>query len=200
MKIRFIVSFMLIVLTITMLSCFVTSHDIHVDISCDDFMENPTSIRNDFTMEIGDKLYIELCSNPTTGFEWSYEMSGDVAVKEEDHDLYSLIKAAECLGIYDELIDNKGKTETPLLKQYISTVNRTTWCGKFASKFRGRRRALNIILSNEIVEAYNVSRKQSGKEQLATIYVEALPYLPKNIDMNRLETYNHYIGKLKKCS
>jgi len=98
------------------------------------------------------------------------------------------------------LIDNKGKTETPLLKQYISTGNRTTWCGKFASKFRGRRRALNIILSNEIVEAYNVSRKQSGKEQLATIYVEALPYLPKNIDMNRLETYNHYIGKLKKCS
>ena len=86
MKIRFIVSFMLIVLTITMLSCFVTSHDIHVDISCDDFMENPTSIRNDFTMEIGDKLYIELCSNPTTGFEWSYEISDDTVVKEEDHD------------------------------------------------------------------------------------------------------------------
>ena len=37
-------------------------------------------------MEIGDKLYVELCSNPTTGFEWSYEMSGDIAVKEEDHD------------------------------------------------------------------------------------------------------------------
>jgi len=86
MKIRFIVSFMLIVLTITMLSCFVTSRDIHVDISCDDFMENPTSIRNDFTMEIGDKLYIELCSNPTTGFEWSYEISDDTVVKEEDHD------------------------------------------------------------------------------------------------------------------
>jgi len=86
MKIRFIVSFMLIVLTITMLSCFVTSHDIHVDISCDDFMENPTSIRNDFTMEIGDKLYVELCSNPTTGFEWSYEISDDTVVKEEDHD------------------------------------------------------------------------------------------------------------------
>lgn len=86
MKIRFIAVFMLIVLSITMLSCFVTSRDIHVEISCDDFVENPISIRNDFTMEIGDKLYVELCSNPSTGFEWSYEMSVDTVVKEEDYD------------------------------------------------------------------------------------------------------------------
>jgi inhibitor of cysteine peptidase len=64
----------------------VTSRDTHVEISCDDFMENPTISRNDFEIEIGDKVYVELCSNPTTGFEWSYEMSGDIAVMEEDHD------------------------------------------------------------------------------------------------------------------
>ena len=86
MKTRFSALLMLIILSITMLSCFVTSRDIHVEISCDDFVENPISIRNDFTMEIGDKLYVELCSNPTTGFGWSYEMSSDTALKEEDHD------------------------------------------------------------------------------------------------------------------
>lgn len=86
MKRRFIALLMLIVLLITMLSCFVTSRDIHVEISCDDFVDNPNSIRNDFTMEIGDKLYVGLCSNPTTGFEWSYEISDDTVVKEEDHD------------------------------------------------------------------------------------------------------------------
>jgi len=67
----------------------VTSRETHVEISCDDFTENPTSILNDFEIEIGDKVYVELCSNPTTGFEWSYEMSGDTAIKEEDHDFHA---------------------------------------------------------------------------------------------------------------
>jgi inhibitor of cysteine peptidase len=86
MKYKIPVVLTAIVLVLTLASCFVTSRDIHVDITCDDFAENPTSIRNDFNIEIGDKIYIELCANPTTGFEWSYEMSGDTAVKEEDHD------------------------------------------------------------------------------------------------------------------
>ena len=88
MKIRIIALLTTIILIITLASCFVTSRDIHVEISCEDFIENPSPsiIRNDFTMEIGDKLYVELCSNPTTGFEWSYEMSDDTVVKEEDHD------------------------------------------------------------------------------------------------------------------
>ena len=86
MKLRIIALFIIIVVTFPMLSCIVTSRDTHVEISCDDFIENPTSIRNDFKIEIGDKLYVKLCSNPTTGFEWSYEMSRDIAVMEEDHD------------------------------------------------------------------------------------------------------------------
>ncbi len=86
MKLKIITLLITVILTLTMLSCFVTSRDTHVEISCDDFVENPGSIRNDFTMEIGDKLYVELCSNPTTGFQWSYEMSSDTAVKEEDYD------------------------------------------------------------------------------------------------------------------
>ena len=85
MKRRTILVSSLLLLTIFMLSC-ITSRDTHVEIPCDDFMEHPTSTRNDFEIEVGDKVYVELCSNPTTGFEWSYEMSGDTAVKEEDHD------------------------------------------------------------------------------------------------------------------
>jgi len=71
--------------TIFVPSC-ITSHDIHVEISCDEFTENPKSMRNDFEIEVGDKVYIELCSNPSTGFEWNYDMSGDNAVKEEGYD------------------------------------------------------------------------------------------------------------------
>jgi predicted secreted protein len=86
MNSKIVLIIMLIILPILTLSCIVTSRDIHVDISCDDFAENPTSTRNDFQIEIGDKIYIDLCSNASTGFEWSYEMSGDEAVMEEDHD------------------------------------------------------------------------------------------------------------------
>ncbi|MFC2070002.1 protease inhibitor I42 family protein [Chloroflexota bacterium] len=86
MKLRFIAALILIGLTFPMLSCIVTSRDTHVEIACDDFIENPTSTRNEFNMEVGDKVYIELCSNPTTGFKWSYKMTGDSAVKEEDYD------------------------------------------------------------------------------------------------------------------
>jgi predicted secreted protein len=85
MKPKTVVLIGLLILTLAALSCVVTSRETYVEISCDDFMENPTSIRNDFEIEIGDKIYVELCSNPTTGFEWSYNMSG-TAVKEEDHD------------------------------------------------------------------------------------------------------------------
>ncbi|MFC1921074.1 protease inhibitor I42 family protein [Chloroflexota bacterium] len=86
MKYKVIAVFMLLFLALPMLSCIVTSRDTHVEISCDEFAENPTGVRNEFNIETGDKVYVELCSNPTTGFEWSYKMSGDMAVKEEDHD------------------------------------------------------------------------------------------------------------------
>ena len=86
MKLRVIVISSLLILILLMFSCIVTSHDYHVEISCDIFAENPTDMNSDFEIEVGDKIYIKLCSNATTGFAWSYEMSGDKAVKEEDHD------------------------------------------------------------------------------------------------------------------
>jgi len=86
MKLRITALLVTVILMLTLVSCFVTSRDTHVEISCEDLTENPTSIRNDFKIEIGDKIYVELCSNLSTGFEWSYEMSGDTALKEEDHD------------------------------------------------------------------------------------------------------------------
>jgi predicted secreted protein len=86
MKRKLFLVLSLLVITIVMASCVITSRDVHVEISCDEFTKYPKSMQNNFQIEIGDKIYVELCSNRTTGFEWSYEISGDVAVKEEDHD------------------------------------------------------------------------------------------------------------------
>ena len=79
----------LILLTLALISlssCIVTSRLINVEISCADFNDNPQSIRNDFQAEIGDKITVKLCSNPTTGFQWQYTMTPDDIVAEEDHD------------------------------------------------------------------------------------------------------------------
>lgn len=86
MKLRIIAISSLLILIPLLFSCIVTSHDYYVEISCDEFTNNPQNMEDDFQIEIGDKIYVKLCSNPTTGFSWSYEMSGDTVLKEEDYD------------------------------------------------------------------------------------------------------------------
>ena len=76
----------LLLFTLTLFSCIVTSDNIVKEYSCDDFSANPTSLTDDYDIKIGDKITIKLCSNATTGFQWDYEITGDTAVKEEDHD------------------------------------------------------------------------------------------------------------------
>ena len=66
-------------------SCVVTSHDYNVQLSCDEFTENHHR-SSEFEVEVGDKIRVELCSNPTTGFKWGYETTIENVVKEEDYD------------------------------------------------------------------------------------------------------------------
>ena len=66
-------------------SCIVNSHDYNVELSCDEFTENHHG-RNEFEAEVGDKIRVALCSNPTTGFQWDYKTTIENVVKEEDHD------------------------------------------------------------------------------------------------------------------
>jgi predicted secreted protein len=86
MKLKLLPLLLIVTLILTLTSCIVTSRETHVAISCDEFRDDPAGTRNEFTIEVGDKVYVELCSNPTTGFKWSYEMAGDPSVKEEDYD------------------------------------------------------------------------------------------------------------------
>ena len=84
MKMRLIATVTLLLVSLSLLSC-ITTANYNIDISCEKFRENPNNI-SIFQIEIGDKVTVRLCSNPTTGFQWSYEMSGDTVLKEEDHD------------------------------------------------------------------------------------------------------------------
>jgi len=84
MKLRIIHIFAMLAVLLLLSSC-VTSRDIHVDISCDQFTQNNHAM-NEFQVEIGDKITVKLCSNATTGFQWEYEISEENVLKEEDHD------------------------------------------------------------------------------------------------------------------
>ncbi len=86
MKRKIIALAALLLLVLPLFSCIVTSELVEVSVSCEDFGENPKSIINDFEISVGDKITVRLCSNASTGFSWDYTMTGDDAVKEEDHD------------------------------------------------------------------------------------------------------------------
>jgi len=85
MKLRIFLIFTIFTTVLLLSSCIVTSHDFNVEISCDEFSES-NHHSGEFEVEVGDKIRVELCSNPTTGFQWGYEMTIENVVKEEDHD------------------------------------------------------------------------------------------------------------------
>jgi len=85
MKLRIFLVFTILTSILLLSSCIVTSHDFEVEISCDEFGESGHR-SGEFDVEVGDKIRVELCSNPTTGFQWDYEMTVEDVLREEDHD------------------------------------------------------------------------------------------------------------------
>jgi inhibitor of cysteine peptidase len=85
MKLRFSVILAMLTAILLLSSCIVTSHDFKEEISCDDFNSNHDQ-SDEFEVEVGDKIRIELCSNITTGFRWTYEIDNENVLKFEDYD------------------------------------------------------------------------------------------------------------------
>jgi predicted secreted protein len=84
MRWRIFLALAAIAVSLLLLSC-ITSHDFSAKVSCDQFAANGHR-STEFEVEVGDKIRVELCSNPTTGFGWTYEMDGDTVLREEDRD------------------------------------------------------------------------------------------------------------------
>jgi len=113
MKRIFLLIFIMLAFILLLPSCFVTSRDINVNISCDDFRAH-NHVRNDFQVKIGDKIRAKLCSNPTTGFKWEYEISNDNVLKEEDYDFEepgSDVPGAAGVEVWTFEAVEKGTTE-----------------------------------------------------------------------------------------
>jgi inhibitor of cysteine peptidase len=85
MKSGIFLIFTIFATALSLSSCIVTSHDFNVEISCDEFGES-NHRSGEFEVEVDDKIRVELCSDPTTGFQWDYEMTVENVLEEEDHD------------------------------------------------------------------------------------------------------------------
>ena len=64
------------------------SWEASLEISCDDFMENQ-HLTWVVEVDAGDSLVVTLCSNPTTGFQWSEmaSISDKSVIQQIDHEL-----------------------------------------------------------------------------------------------------------------
>ncbi len=84
MKSRLILLCTLLALSLSLFAC--TSKQASLEISCDEFMEG-----QHFTWEVevntGDSVTVTLCSNPTTGFQWTElaQISNETVLKQTDH-------------------------------------------------------------------------------------------------------------------
>lgn len=91
------------------------------------------------------------------------------------------------------LIDNKGHTAFPLIKQMFGSVDRSTWMGKFSSKFRSRSKPLPATEAKAVIREYSRQLKAACQQDFAKTYDEALPYLPRVIDKCRRRTYDQLL-------
>jgi len=87
-----------------------------VEISCDEFLES-NHRSAEFEVEVGERILVELCSNPTTGFQWDYEMTIENVLREEDYDFEPPegdVPGAAGIGIWTFQAVEKGTTEVQM--------------------------------------------------------------------------------------
>jgi len=72
-------------ISLCLLACSPTPKQEAVVVSCDDFM-NVHFIGEKVEVASGESFTVTLCSNPTTGFQWSEaQISDQVAIEQIDH-------------------------------------------------------------------------------------------------------------------
>ena len=83
MGLRIFLTFTVFAATL-LLSCAEPAYDFNIEISYDEFCEN-NHRSDELELEVGDKLRMELCSNPETGSNWDYETTIGNVLRKEDH-------------------------------------------------------------------------------------------------------------------
>ena len=95
MKSKLITAGLMVIMALSLLACSPEAAEepvspapnkVSVAVTCDDFM-NQKHISKQFEIQTGGSLTVTLCSNPTTGFQWSEsaQISDQNVIKQVDH-------------------------------------------------------------------------------------------------------------------
>jgi predicted secreted protein len=80
---RTIASGFMLVLLLALACASATNAEVPVTVTCDQF-SGQANIVQDVSIKMGNRVVVKLCSNPTTGFQWSEKAQiGDAKVLEQ---------------------------------------------------------------------------------------------------------------------
>lgn len=86
-----------------------------------------------------------------------------------------------------------GHSDISGMVDFISSVKRNGWMGKFASRFRSRSQPLPKPIAESLVKVFGARLRAAGRKRgvtlLASTYVDALPVVPPLVDRDREGTY-----------
>ena len=84
MKLRIILACALLVICLGLLAC--SPQEASLEVSCDDFYKQH-HITEEIQVYAGDSFTVTLCSNPTTGFQWSetVQISDQTVLQQTEH-------------------------------------------------------------------------------------------------------------------
>ncbi|MFC1966269.1 protease inhibitor I42 family protein [Chloroflexota bacterium] len=88
MKIKPILMLTIIAVSMFLIACATPSQKAWVEVSCDEFNDNPhINAAPMLEVQVGETFEVKLCSNPSTGFQWTEEaqISDSLIIKQEDH-------------------------------------------------------------------------------------------------------------------
>ncbi len=88
MKSKLILMFAVVAMSLLLPVCSPASKQVSVEVSCDDFYKNQ-HISKAVQVAAGDSFTVDLCSNPSTGFQWSEsaQISDQTVLQQTDHKL-----------------------------------------------------------------------------------------------------------------
>jgi len=93
MKLKLILTCAVVAISLSLLACSPASEpvsQVSLEVSCDDFYEQQ-HISKEVEVAAGDSFTVTLCSNPTTGFQWSEaaQISDQTVLQQADHKFVS---------------------------------------------------------------------------------------------------------------
>ncbi|MFC2033282.1 protease inhibitor I42 family protein [Chloroflexota bacterium] len=88
LKVKWFVGILLLsLICIPLVACTAPSQEAWVEVSCDEFYDNH-NINTILEVQVGETFDVKLCSNPSTGFQWSEDsqISDTIVLKQESHE------------------------------------------------------------------------------------------------------------------